>query len=99
MKALVGTFKEKVLEVCLYLGTTLTNHHISPSQQRAPQAEGAIGVDRVVAGRQNTEIKPHQVSLGHIAFTVVRSKPHISMVAKIPLKKNINFGCAISNSP
>ena len=73
--------------MCLYLGTPLADHHVPSSQQGAPQAEGAIGVDRVVAGGQNTEIKPHQVILGHFLCTEVSSKPHIRVMAQVGLEQ------------
>ena len=73
-----------------YLDTTLGDHNVPSCQQGAPQSKCSICVDRMLAGGQHTEIKPHQVILGHIVFTVVRTKPHVSMAAKICLDKMKN---------
>ena len=40
----------------------LGHHHVPPSQQGAPESEGAVSVDRVVAGGQNTQVKPHLIN-------------------------------------
>ena len=37
----------------------LGHHHVPASQQRAPESKGAVSVDRVVAGGQNTQVKPN----------------------------------------
>ena len=34
----------------------LGHHHVPPSQQGAPESEGAVSVDRVVAGGQNAQV-------------------------------------------
>ena len=70
------------------LDTTLGHHNITACEQGAPESKCAICVDRVVAGGQNTEIKPHQVILGHFLCTEVCSKPHIRVVVQVGLEQS-----------
>ena len=74
----------------IFLGQGVTpppaGHHIAPSQQGAPEPKGAICMDRVVTGRQHTQVPPHQVTLSNTLLTVVSSKPHIRVVTQIILE-------------
>ena len=77
----------------IFLGQGVTpppaGHHVSPSKQGAPEPKGAICMDRVVTGRQHTQVPAHQVTLSHPFLAVVNSKPHIRVVTQISLNTDL----------
>ena len=77
----------------IFLGQGVTpppaGHHVSPSQQGAPKSKCSICMDRVVTGRQHTQVPPHQVTLRHPFLAVVNSKLHIRVVTQISLNTDL----------